>query len=338
MSLVFHQFQDDSLPALTELWNASAANCHGFHPLAPEDFRRHFHEFPNFTPGRLLLAHAGGELVGMVHYDVVDMRPYYPRAGVVSAIMVRPGARGRGFGRALLNEALARLKKSGETLIDALGAWPYSSFYVGLIDGSERAGVDCADPVALGLFAKAGFRRGRESLIMRAPMAPIPGAASMAGAGAAPGAALGKEMGLPPRLAGTRAVCRSREGETTWLDVCFRRWRAYDHALVDEEGRELAQAIYARMDGYSEHCGRELYSVYGVNTPERWRRQGFAARNLRLMQARLASLGGQEMEVHVYADNLPAVRLYESVGFKPIGRAVIMRRDAAAPARGGVTP
>lgn len=333
MSLVFHQFQDDSLPALAELWNASAARCHGFHPLSPEDFRRHYREFPNFSPGRLLLAYAGGEggdPVGMVHYDVVDMRPYYPRAGVVSAIMVRPGARGRGLGRALLNEALARLEKSGETLIDALGAWPYSSFYVGLIDGSERAGVDCADPVALGLFAKAGFRRGRESLIMRAPMAPAAGA----GAGAARGAAL--EEGLPPRLAGTRAVCRSRDGETTWLDVCFRRWRAYDHALVDEEGRELAQAIYARMDGYSEHCGRELYSVYGVNTPERWRRRGFAARNLRLMQARLAAQGGQEMEVHVYADNLPAVRLYESVGFKPIGRAVIMRRGA--PAHCGGTP
>lgn len=309
MSLVFQPFHDDCLPALTELWNAAAAGCHGFWPLTADVFRRHFQGFPNFAPGRLLLAYSGGELVGMAHGDVVDMRPYYPRAGVVSALLVRPDRQGRGFGQALLREALARLDGGGETLVDALGAWPYSSYYVGLIDGSERAGVDCANPAALRVFAKAGFRRGRESLVMRAPLAP-----------AAPGAE------TPPRFAGTRAACRSREGEDTWLDVCFRHWRAYDHALVDAQGQELAQAIYARMDGYSEHCGRELYSVYGVNTPERWRRQGFAARNLRLMQARLASLGGQEMEVHVYADNLPAVRLYESVGFKPIGRDVIMRR------------
>ena len=164
MNLVFHQFQADYLPALTELWNAAAGDCYGFHPLTADILRRHVLEFSAFSPEKLLVASSQGTIVGMVHYDVVNMVPYYPRAGVIAALLVRPDWRGRGCGQALLREALARLSAGGETLVDALGAWPYSSYYVGLIDGSERAGIDCADAAALRIFSKAGFLRGRRAL------------------------------------------------------------------------------------------------------------------------------------------------------------------------------
>lgn len=311
MSLIFHLFQNNYLPETVALWNASAADCHGFYPLTEDIFRRHVLWSPGFSPERLIVAGYHGALVGLLHYDIVDVFPY-PRAGVISAVMVHPDYRQNGFAAAMLQEAVERLERQGVAMIDALGAWPYSSYYVGLIDGSERAGVDLRNSAAQWLFSRAGFRKRRPSLIMRAPIPPA--------------SALAEEPELLARPSAELVYCQPRDGKTTWLDRAFRHWQAFDHVLLNEHGRVLSNAIYARMDGYSEYVGKEVYSVYGVNTPEFCRRQGYAAENLRRMQARLASLGGQEMEIHTYADNFPAIRLYESVGFRKIGETVIMRR------------
>ena len=309
MSLIFHLFQNNYLPALVELWNASARDCHGFFPLTEEIFRQHLFSRPSFSPEQLIVASYHGATVGMLHYDLIDVNPY-PYAGAIAALLVHPDYRDRGYAQAMLREALNRLRRHGVSCVDALGAWPYSSYYNGLIDGSERAGPDLRDSALLRIFEKAGFRRGRESLIMRAPLPPGGDNSEI-------------RLAVPEN---ELVYCQSRDGKNTWLDQAFRYWQTYDHVLLNEQGQPLAYAIYARMNGYCEYTGREVYSVYGVNTPERRQRQGFATRNLRLMQARLAALGGQEMEVHVYTDNLPALRLYRATGFEEIGKTVIMRR------------
>jgi len=347
MSIIFHLFQNNYLADIVALWNAAAKDCYGFYPLTPEILRRHVLEYAEFSPERLIVASRGREPLGFLLYDVVDVCPY-PRAGVIAALAVHPDYWGQGIAQKLLQEALARLRRQRVQVIDALGAWPYSSYGVGLIDGSERAGPDLRNGAALWLFEKAGFKRERESLIMRAKIPEFPrpaanenspqnsNAKTPGGLVVPPGgidfsrteenfSSDGFAPALTPRPAEELVYCQTRDGKQTWLDRCFRHWQAFDHVLLNAQGQTLTNAIFARMDGFCETAGREIYAVYGVNTPERFQRLGYAERNFAQMRRRLASLGGQEMEIHVYADNRPAVGLYEKCGFYTVGRNVIMR-------------
>lgn len=308
MSIVFQILQSNHLPALVDLWNNAAKNNYGFFPLTKEKLSTHLATAPDFSPEKIIVANYSGTIVGMLHYDIVDVAPY-PRAGVICALIIHPDYRGRGFAQALLREAIERLTRQSVDFIDALGSWPYSSFYVGLIDGSERAGVDATNEVTLYLLEKFRFKRERESIRMQMALVP---ATSI------------KEEEITDKP-GDLIYCHSRAGKKTWLDKCFRHWTSYDHILLNERGGVLSQAVYARMNDFSEYGGREMYAMYGVNTPAYAQRRGYAKKNLLQIKKRLAELRGEILEIHVYADNASAIKLYQRCDFHEVGKNFMYR-------------
>lgn len=293
MGMYFRIFQDDLCARAVEIWNRSATDWHGYNPLTPELFEAHIIRSGRFRAENFLFLERNGETVGWVHYDIVDVPPY-PRCGVICALMVVPELRCQGLGEKLLQEALFRLQRQGARQISGLGAWPYSPFYGGLIDGSERAGVPDNQRGMIWLLDKMGFSRMRTSHCMRADLAAF-------------------RDGLHE---GEQAYYQSRAGKDTWLDYVFRRWELFDHALLSAGGEVLSRAIHARMSGLCEQEGREIHAVFGVNTPTELRGKGHALRNLQVLFARLSASGAQEAELHVYADNAPALGLYEKLGFR----------------------
>lgn len=295
---------------LVAFWNRSASDLHGFFPLDRSAFAERIVRSPRFRPERLLLARNGGEIAGLVHFDTVRETPY-PHAGVVAMLLVAPEYRNRGLGGALLGAALDALNGEGVPMIDGFGSWPYSPFYATLIDGSERSGVSLGCAGLLRVFEKAGFERARESLVMRCDLtAPSP---------PPPDSLRGRDGSL-------RAQKTPRRECTTWLDYVFRGWRLFDYALSDAGGRVLSRAIAGRMEGVSRLTGREEYALFGVNTPEALRGRGWATLHLRRVLDDLRAGGAERVELHVYADNEPAVRLYVKSGFVEIGRTMMLRR------------
>ncbi len=99
-----------------------------------------------------------------------------------------------------------------------------------------------------------------------------------------------------------------------------------DHALVRQDGRILSRAIFGFMEGESRQEGRAVFSLFGVNTPFDLQRCGYAGMNLSNLMAYVKKLGGDVLELHVYADNPPALRLYESLGFRPLAETMMMHR------------
>ncbi len=300
---------------IVELWNRAAQDLHGFFPLTRSLFVRRIVRAACFRPEHLLVARVGPRIVGMLHRHTVE-EPYYTPAGVVEMVLVDPDFRRQGLADALLAETLACFVAEGVSLVDGFGSWPYSPFYATLIDGSERSGVflDCKG--LLRLFLKHGFRRTRESLLMRCSLAdnlpPLP-------------------ERLAPHLAKTNVHWTCRQSPDTWLDFVFRGWRLYEHALTDPRGVLLSRAITARMDGLSDHTRREFRAVFGVNTPETLRGRGWATLNLHQLLTRLRADGAAEAELHVYADNEPAVRLYRRLGFETVARTVALRWTGGNP-------
>lgn len=302
MSLIFHMYEVGMDEAIAQLWNESLFDTHGFFPITAEFFHQNVIEKSRFRPEFFLIASDGGKYVGMIHFDIVEEDPY-EKAGVISMLLVHPSCRCEEYGEKLLKEAIHKLERNGVKLIDAGGAWPYSPFYAGIIDGSERAGVAADNRAALWLFDKYNFIRDRESIIMQVDL---------------------KKHQITTE--DPLVYYQSRQGQQTWLDRVFSSWTLYDHAMLADTGLLLSRAIHARMDGLSDFTGKEIHSIFGVSTPIALRGKGLATKNIVLLLSRLKESGADTAELHVYADNRPAINLYERCGFHEIGRTFSLRR------------
>lgn len=295
-------YEAEALDEVATLWNRNATGRHAFFPWTGALLHRVWLACDMVSASRLLEARIDGRLVGFAHCSW--MHEYgYPYAGAVEAVLVDAEHRGKGIGAALLARGLAvlRLVEPGLEFVDALGAWPCGFLYTCLADGSERSGVFSSEPALTALFAGAGFRPAKKSLVMRAPAA--------AGGGS------------PPSGTGVRI---NRRGLGTWLDRVFRARELWDHNLVDWRGDVLSRAIYGPMPGESLAEGRVVFSLFGVNTPDHLRGRGWGGRNIALLLGHVAKLGGDQVELHVYADNTPALALYRRAGFVEVADTTMM--------------
>ncbi|MDR3078221.1 MAG: GNAT family N-acetyltransferase, partial [Planctomycetota bacterium] len=291
-----NDFRPSLLAEMAGLWNRNAAGRHSFQLWDASLLAGLLNDEAGNGIGAARFARApGGELTGWIHISIVS-EPGYARAGVVEMLMVDARFRRQGLGTRLLAsglEFLAGLSPRPD-FADALGAWPYGYVYNCLADGSERSGVFMSQPEVYRLFRRAGFEAVRKSLVMRADLS-----------GSRP----------RPLPAGTRVQYAPRR-ENNWLDRVFRGRKLWDHNLVDAAGNILSRAIFAFMEGESRHEGRGVFSLFGVNTPHDLQRRGYAGVNLSRLMARVEELGGSRLELHVYADNLPALALYRRAGFR----------------------
>lgn len=294
------------LSRVARIWNSNAAGRHAFYPWTADGVSSLLTR-GGIAIGSLFTAHhtPSGEMIGFVH--TAEMREEtYPNAGVVEAILVDSAYRGHGVGSSLLAAAVHRLThtRPRPMLLDALGSWPFGYAFNTLADGSERSGIFLSDAPLYRLFRRAGFEPVRKSIVMRADV----------------GRAASR-----PLPAGCECVLRKRD-ERTWLDRVFRGRDLFDHDLVFEGRRMVSRAIFGLMEGESRHEGQAVFSVFGVNTPFDVQRKGYAGVNVSRMLEYIRELGGRTAELHVYADNEPALALYRSLGFQDVAETMMMHR------------
>lgn len=298
-------FSPRALEEITALWNANAVGRHAFYPWTGKRLAAVL-AADGKGLGKIIAARAAnGELLGWTHVSLMDETGYM-RAGVVEMLLVDERSRNRGIGTGLLRAGLEILqaRRPQPVLIDALGAWPYGCVYNTLADGSERSGLFLSDARLFRLFRRAGFEPVRKSLVMRARTAGI---------------------ATHPEPPGTRFFVAKRR-ETTWLDRVFRGRELWDHILVNRDGGILSRAIFGLMEGESREEKRIIFSLFGVNTSEESRNRGYATTNITRLMAHVEKLGCEFMELHVYADNLPARALYRRLGFVDVAETMMMHK------------
>ena len=103
------------VPAVISLWNACVdAGEVLYYPLTAEYFRRKFVESEGCEPENLLIAVENGQVLGFIHGVAPEtFRLGKPGNAYLSCLMVRPDARGRGVGKALLRALIARMRLRG---------------------------------------------------------------------------------------------------------------------------------------------------------------------------------------------------------------------------------
>ena len=300
-------YEAAALDEIANLWNRNAIRRHAFFPWTGEFLRRVWSIGDMLSRGCLLEARQEGVLVGFIHVSWMHEEFYSP-AGSVEALLVDAACRGQGIGTSLLLEGIDVLKRIRPALwfVDAMGAWPCGFLYTALADGSERSGVFRNEPGLARLFSRVGFRKVRPSFVMRAPvLAGIP----------------------PPSPPEGTSVHLGQRSHVTWLDRVFRARDLWDHVLVDRYEHVLSRAIFGRMPGESQVEGKTIFSLFGVNTPEHLRGKGWAGHNIHLLRHHIATLGGHLIELHVYADNTPALALYRRAGFEEVAETMMMYLD-----------
>ncbi|MCC8108265.1 MAG: GNAT family N-acetyltransferase [Planctomycetes bacterium] len=299
-------FSREILEDIARTWNANAAGRHAFFPWTGELLSNQLTNPDGSAVGRLLLARTGnGDLIGFAHVNQIR-EDGYPSAGDVEILLVDAGYRKRGIGGGLLDRAVASASawRPAPGFLDALGAWPFGYGFTGIVDGSERSGVFLREEAAYRLFLRHGFAPVRKSLVMRADLTRV----------------------TPRPLPQGSGFYIARRTENTWLDRVFRQRTLWDHELVRTDRRILSRAIFGFMEELSTAEGRAVFSVFGVNTPRDMQGKGYAGVNISHMLDHIRGLGADLAELHVYADNVPALALYHSLGFRVVAETMMMHR------------
>lgn len=299
-----HSHTPEDLDRIARLWNNNVAGRHAFYPWTGERLHRLL-TASGKPVGTIMAAFDGDALIGFSHANQV-IEEGYPVVGCVEAVLVDAAYRRKGIGGGLLAAALGVIQgyRPRPQFADALGAWPFGYVYNTLADGSERSGVFQDDAPLYRLFRRADFQPVRRSFVMRAELAGVDGKPTPPGSGFYVG----------------------KRCDMTWLDRVFRGRELWDFDLARSDGRVLSRAIFGFMENESLREGQAIFSLFGVNTPRDLQNKGYASINLSNLMAHVRSLGGDALEIHVYADNEPALALYRRLGFRQLAETMMMHK------------
>jgi ribosomal protein S18 acetylase RimI-like enzyme len=297
------------LRGVVALYNRALNGRHGFFPITEALFADRILSSPWFEEELCQLALVDNRVAGIIHG--ADLRdPCYEEGGAIELLTVDPEFHHQGIESMLLETLILRMKRRNLFMIDAGGTFPLTPFYSTLMDGSERSGFFTDEVELIQLLQGHGFTERRRSLVMRADLF-----------------ALGDAPADLPRPQEVHLRLTERTPEATWLDHVFRDWPLQDSHLIEtESGRLLSRAIISPMTALSQEEGHCVYALFGVNTPPSLRGRGYGSKHLRLLQNLLRQQGVDLLELHVYADNEPAIRLYRRCGFIELAQTLTLRK------------
>jgi mycothiol synthase len=270
-------------------YDSTAANSTGADsPGAPE---------PDGAPGQDFVLAVDGEPAGYAYLDPPAADPHSGTTEVSGELMIGPDHRRHGFGRALVAEAAAAAAEGGG---HALRLWAHGDL-----------------PAAAALAAATGFERFRALWQLRRPLGP---------------SSSGPPLAQPALPAGrTLRTFVPGQDEDEWLALNARAfakhpeqggWTRHDLELREREPWfDPAGFFIATKDGvmtgfhwtkvHSPGLG-EVY-VVGVDPAEQGSGLGRALTLAGLHHLR--DRGVDQAMLYVDEDNIPAIRMYEALGF-----------------------
>ena len=305
-------------PALADLWNRALPEGAVVHPLSPHEFDALVLSHVGFDREGLIVAEDEGRLVGFAHAGFGPGLPIGPphrldgMAGTVAMVGVEPQREDSDLGRDLLLEAERYLRSRGAKVIYAGGQYPLNPYYWGIYGGSEWSGI---------LDSHAAFRRAAISagyepastvelfelelnrVEIRDPKAPI----------------LRRQARLEVVEDATPADWWESQAIGHSQIVRFRLISKHDEA-------ELAHASAWDMSAFGRIDGRARTGIFDVAVAPEHRRKGFGRHLMAEILRQVKAEWGEVVSIQTGSTNEPALRLYRSMGFEPVEKAVLYRR------------
>jgi ribosomal protein S18 acetylase RimI-like enzyme len=326
----FRPFRNGDPPALVEVWNRSMPARGVARPLGPHDFDTLVMGKLHFDAAGLIVAERDKRVVGFVHAGFGPLHPEGPshrmcrEMGTVAMLVTVHDPSHPTLELDLLVAAECYLRERGATVIYAGGQYPLNPFYWSIYGGSEWAGILSShtsfqravqtaryEPVSTTVLLEADLTRPE----VRDPMAPV-----------------------------VRRRARLEVSDDVFLDrwwdaLAIGAFRPMAFRLASRsDDHILARALTWDMSSVGHGDGRGWTGLIELEVDPAARRQGYGrhlvAEILRHGREQYTSL----VSVQTSATNLPALALYESLGFARVETSTLYRLPVRQGARAAGEP
>jgi ribosomal protein S18 acetylase RimI-like enzyme len=277
----------------------------------------HVFSKPYFDPAGLIIARDNNEYLGFVHAGFGPNPPGTDLArndGIICVIGVRPVYRRRGIGSELLRRAEDYLAQTGARTFYAGPMAPLTPFYFGLYGGSNMAGFLVSDAEMEPFLRRHGYQSIRSVNVFQCFLNQPLNVAD-------------PRFPYHRRRFEVRVVPRTGAG--TWWDECVVGPIEIVDFRLEERGTGdvVAWTSVWEMDGFSWRWNQPAVGIVDVEVRADMRRQGFAKFLLGQMLRYLHEQFFGVVEIHAPAENDPASKLYESVGFRKVDTGYLYRKQ-----------
>jgi ribosomal protein S18 acetylase RimI-like enzyme len=317
----FRAFRNGDPPALADLWNRGVPERAVVRPLSAHEFDERVISKLHFESDGLILAEDDGRLLGFVHAGFGPVSAIGPshrldrELGTVAMLVVDPEIDDPSLELGLLAEAEKYLLSRGAKVLYAGGQIELSSFYWGVYGGSESAGALETHRAFDRAPKSAGYEPVAQTLLMEADLA--------APEFRDPRSALFRRQ---TRLEIIEDAIPANWWEALALGYCqITRFRVL--AKVDE--RELARASTWDMASFGRLDGKARTGLIDVEVAEEERRKGYGRFLIGEILRHCRSQWGEVVALQVRSTNLPALALYEGMGFDVVDRATLYRKPGS---------
>jgi GNAT superfamily N-acetyltransferase len=297
MTFTLATYDRKYLDQMCRVYNDETAFEPHIAPLTAEMFTKFVEARSYFDPAGLLLAIEGGKVVGWVHAAVAHATEgYYDPVPPVAKIQMLIFPRERlDVGNALVAEATAWLKKSGQTKLLAMHCDKGYPFYRCLWLGGEPMGTVAMPHVQLA-FEVGGYKNTHESVFLVAKMADLPAEVPTA---------------EPIRIVDGPAAMKHAPMAESWTG--FEPQESFGY--LGEQ--KVAGVGWTLVPQVAPRLGAPAMTIWSLGVNQEQRRKGFgAALTSRALRsgyragARFCTLGTQLW-------NAPAHATYAKLGFVP---------------------
>jgi ribosomal protein S18 acetylase RimI-like enzyme len=314
----YRAFRNGDPPALAGLWNRGVPESETVRPLTPHEFDELVVGKLHFDAEGLILAEEGDDLVGFVHAgfgpDTTGGLTHRldRELGTVAMLVVDPRRDDPALEQGLMDQAEDYLRRSGAKVLYAGGQSELSSFYWGVYGGSEYSGI--LDSHAA--FRRAAVDRGYETVAV----------SSLLEADLAVPEVRDPKSTLIRRQNRVEIDCDAPP--SSWweaLSIGYAQITRF-RVLTKDANREVARATTWDMAAFGREDGKARTGVIDVEVAEGERRKGYGRFLIGEVLRHCRAQWSDVVEIQTRTTNQPALALYESLGFKPVGQAKLYRK------------
>jgi ribosomal protein S18 acetylase RimI-like enzyme len=318
----YRPFRNADPPALVRLWNQGVPEQGAVRPLRVHELDDHAFGSAYFDRAGLIVAERDGRAIGYVHAGFGPDQPVPstpPFAldrslGTIAMLAVESGADAPEVAQGLILQAERYLREAGASVIYAGGQFPLNPFYWGLYAGSEGSGVLPWHPVFPQLLISMGYEPAGATVFLEFDLA--------------------QSEPRDPRAVVIRRqtqleVEEDAMPEDWWENLALGDFHPTRYRLLARSDMAvLARATTWDMDWFGRRDSKSRLGLIGVEVAPAHRRKGYGRFLVGeiLRTARELAIGA--VQVQTSATNLPALGLYQALGFHPIDQSTVYRLPA----------
>jgi ribosomal protein S18 acetylase RimI-like enzyme len=318
----YRPFRNFDPPALARLWNRATPETGAVRPLRVHELDTHAFGSACFDRAGLIVAERDGRIIGYVHAgfgpdDPVETTPPLTLCtglGTITMLVVDAEPDAPSVARGLILEAERYLRSRGARVLYAGGQYPLNPFYWGLYAGSEGSGIPASHPVFPQALAALAYEPISTTVWLTLDLADA--------------------EARDPRAILIRRQTEIDIGEDAspsnwWENQALNEFHLTRFRLVARtDATEIGRLTAWDMNWFGRLDGQARLGLIGVEVAAAHRRRGYGrhlvSETLRWARERAIN----RIEVQTVATNLPALALYESLGFRPHDQSTVYRLPA----------